>query len=75
MHYNDHNPPHFEAWYNDYRASIDIQTYGLMAGYLPPKVLSLVIEWTIKHQKELLENWELRSNKMPLKPIIGLDQE
>ena len=44
MHYNDHNPPHFEAWYNDYRASIDIQTYGLMAGYLPPKVLSLVIE-------------------------------
>lgn len=75
MHYNDHNPPHFEAWYNEYSASININNFGVLVGYLPPKVMALVIEWATKHQSELIENWELRSKKLPLKPILGLDLE
>ena len=57
MYFNDHNPPHFRAEYNDYKASILIRTLGLMEGKLPSKVMSLVIEWAQEHQEELLENW------------------
>lgn len=57
MYFNDHNPPHFHAKYNDYKASILIKTLGLMEGKLPSKVMSLVIEWAQEHQEELLDNW------------------
>ena len=44
MYFNDHNPPHFHAVYNDYKASISIKSLGLMEGKLPSRVMSLVIE-------------------------------
>jgi hypothetical protein len=31
---------------------------GIVEGKLPPKVLSLVVEWGMEHKNELLENWE-----------------
>jgi hypothetical protein len=34
-----------------------IDTLGIMDGHLPPRVLSLVVEWAGIHQAELLENW------------------
>ncbi len=58
MFFNEHNPPHFHAVYNEYKASIFIDTLGLMEGKLPSKAMSLVVEWAQEHQKELLENWE-----------------
>ena len=58
MYFNDHNPPHFHVAYNEYDAAVSIETLGLMEGKLPPKVLSLVVEWASQHQTELLENWE-----------------
>ena len=58
MHFNDHNPPHFHAEYNEWEASIVIETLGIMEGRLPPRVLSLVVEWAGLHQTELLETWE-----------------
>jgi len=58
MYFNEHNPPHFHAEYNEYKASISIKTLGLMEGKLPPKVMSLVVEWAQEHQNELLQNWE-----------------
>ena len=57
MYFNEHNPPHFHAEYNEHKASILIKTLGLMEGKLPSKVMSLVIEWAQEHQEELLENW------------------
>lgn len=63
MYFNDHNPPHFHVWYNEYQAAVAIQTLGLIEGKIPPKVLSLVVEWASLHQAELLDNWEsLRSS-------------
>lgn len=56
--FNEHNPPHFHALYNEYRASISIKTLGFVEGALPPKVLGLVVEWAEEHQSKLLENWE-----------------
>ena len=32
MYFNEHNPPHFHAEYNEYKASISIKTLGLMEG-------------------------------------------
>ncbi len=58
MYFNDHNPPHFHVQYEKYRATIDINNLGIVDGSLPPKALSLVIEWASIHQKELLKNWE-----------------
>ena len=57
MHFREHNPPHFHAVYNEFEAAITIETLALMEGKLPPRVLSLVIEWASVHQSELLENW------------------
>ena len=39
MYNADHNPPHFHVRYNDYRATIDIQT-GEVEGRLPRRVLN-----------------------------------
>lgn len=58
MYFNDHNPPHFHVEYNEFEASVVIETLGLMEGRLPPKVLSLAVEWASEHQTELRENWE-----------------
>ncbi len=55
--FNEHNPPHFHAEYNEFKASILIKTLGLMEGKLPLKVMSLVVEWAQEHQEELMDNW------------------
>ena len=57
MYFNDHSPPHFHVEYNEFEASVVIETLGILEGRLPAKVLSLAIEWASLHQAELLENW------------------
>lgn len=42
--FNEHNPPHFHAKYNEFEALIDIKTFGVSKGKLPSKALSLVVE-------------------------------
>jgi hypothetical protein len=44
MYFDDHNPPHFHARYNDYRALISINELKVLDGYLPARILGLVIE-------------------------------
>jgi len=58
MFFEDHNPPHFHAIYGEYEVLIDINTFAVFAGHLPPRALGLVIEWATQHQNELLNNWE-----------------
>ncbi len=73
MYYEDHNPPHFHAEYGEYKSLIDIHTLQLINGYLPPRVLGLVIEWAAIHQKELFENWGKaikHESLIPIKPLI-----
>jgi len=59
MYFNDHNPPHFHARYQDHRAIIAIESLELRDGTLPPRVLGLVMEWARLHQAELLANWTM----------------
>ena len=44
-------------YFNEYKASINVKTFGVMEGKVPSKVLGLVVEWAEDHQSELLQNW------------------
>jgi Domain of unknown function (DUF4160) len=73
MFHGDHNPPHFHARYNQYKAIISIKNLAILNGKLPPKVLGLVMEWASIHQQELIKNWELAEQLLELQPIEPLE--
>ncbi|MDI6793318.1 MAG: DUF4160 domain-containing protein [bacterium] len=58
----EHNPPHFHAYYQDYKAVIDINACELKEGKLPSKQMKLVLAWAEIHKENLLADWELASN-------------
>ena len=72
MYYADHNPPHFHVKYNEHRAKFSIDDLRLMEGKLPPKVVSLVLEWAFQHRMELLNNWKLAIARKRLREIDPL---
>lgn len=41
MFFNDHNPPHFHAEYQDQEAIIDIHSLQILKGYLPKRAKEL----------------------------------
>ena len=64
----EHNPPHFHAYYQDFKAIIDINTCELKEGSLPKKQLKLVLAWAELHQEDLLADWKLAMNgELPFK--------
>ena len=73
MYFNDHYPAHFHAQYGEFSAKITIENIGLLDGYLPPKAFSLVAEWAMIHQKELLANWDKMLKKEPFNAIAPLE--
>ena len=66
------NPPHFHVRYNEYRATIDIQT-GEVTGQMPRRALHLVFDWLDQHKDELMENWKRMENGETLAKINPLD--
>ena len=73
MFYNDHAPPHFHVRYNEHKAIMGIDTLTLLEGYLPPRALGLVAEWSALHRDELREDWALAEQQAPLKKIQPLE--
>ena len=71
MHYSDHPPPHFHAKYGEYEATVNI-LYGTVEGRFPRRVRRLVLEWYEIHYEELLENWALAQQRIPLRKIEPL---
>jgi hypothetical protein len=71
MYIDDHNPPHFHVWYDDYQAEITIKE-GIVRGEMPRRALRLVFEWLDLHRDELMENWERLSNSEAAKKIDPL---
>jgi hypothetical protein len=57
MFFNDHNPPHFHAYYGSDEALFAIETLSLFAGQLPPRATGLVVEWASLHQTDLMKAW------------------
>jgi len=73
MVYNDHNPPHFHAFYGDDEAWININTLAIFSGGLPACALGLVIEWASMRQDELRNDWELAKNQQKPEKIKPLN--
>ncbi len=73
MYYDDHDPPHFHAYYGEHEAIIAIQTLGLMDGKLPKRAQAMVIEWAVEHRAELMEDWALAAQHRPLNKIEPLE--
>lgn len=59
---SEHNPPHFHAYYQEYKAVVDINSCELTDGYLPNKQLKLVLAWAELRKEELLADWTLAQN-------------
>jgi len=72
MFWDDHNPPHFHAFYGDDEALIAITSVSLFAGHLTPRTLGLVVEWATLHQQELLDDWYRAKAQQALKSIEPL---
>ena len=72
MNYNDHDPPHFHAEYQEWEVSMDIRT-GSVEGKMPRRALNLLWMWLDDHRDELLANWERARNRVPLLPIAPLE--
>ena len=58
----EHGPPHIQAYYQEKRATIDIESCEIIDGNLPNKQRRYVLAWTEIHQEELLANWRLCQN-------------
>jgi len=72
MYWDDHAPAHFHARYGDYRIKVRIAD-GVVEGRFPKRALGHVLEWYELHKVELEENWRLARERVPLKPIPGLE--
>ena len=72
MYYEDRNPPHFHAEYNGNNALIDIVEARVLKGALPSRQLKLILAWCVIHQDELMQNWELSKDGLPLNRINPL---
>ncbi|TAL57635.1 MAG: DUF4160 domain-containing protein [Bacteroidetes bacterium] len=72
MNYNDHNPPHFHAWYGDFKITVTINE-GVVNGQMPQRALKMIFDWMAIHRDELLQDWENAKNKIPLNKIEPLN--
>jgi len=73
MYFNEHDPPHFHAKYNEFRGKISIKELKLFEGKLPKRVMVLLLEWANNHRDELLDNWESLKEEgkyKKIKPLI-----
>jgi hypothetical protein len=73
MYFSEKHAPHFHVRYAEQRASVDIETFGIVSGSLPPRVLGFVTEWAALHRRELIENWDRARRGRRLHPIAPLE--
>ncbi len=65
---SEHNPPHFHAYYQKYKAIFDIKKCEIIEGNLPKKQKKLVEAWAELHKEDLLADWNLAVNgELPFK--------
>jgi hypothetical protein len=72
MNYNDHNPPHFHAKYQEQEIIMEINS-GTVEGKMSKRALELIFEWAEKYKAQLNENWELARERKQLKNILPLE--
>lgn len=73
MYFDEHVPPHFHAIYGEYEAQVGIDPIEVLAGKLPHRATSMVIEWAALHQWKLMDNWERLQRSQPIVKIEPLE--
>lgn len=58
----EHNPPHFHAYYQNFKGVFDINACEMKEGNLPRKQVKLVEAWAELHKEELIADWTLAQN-------------
>lgn len=71
MNFKDHVPPHFHAWYNEYKITVSIND-GIVKGEMPKRALRLIFEWLELHKQELMNLWDKAQKGEPLKKVEPL---
>ncbi|MEI7505072.1 MAG: DUF4160 domain-containing protein [Paludibacter sp.] len=72
VNFNDHNPPHFHARYEDFNGMFNIKTFEMFAGDLPKTAKKLCKTWAVLHRSELMTDWNLvrqGQNPISIKPL------
>lgn len=72
MYYDNHNPPHFHAFYGDSKAIFNLDG-ELLEGSMPTSQIKLITAWTLIHKDELMANWQLAKNSETLYKINPLN--
>ncbi len=72
MFYREHGPPHFHAYYGEHHITVEIES-GAVMGSFPRRALAHVLEWRELHRRELLDDWQLASQRRPLRKIAPLE--
>ena len=68
----EHNPPHFHAYFNEFKASFSLDSIDIIDGKLPRKQKRLVLAWAELHIDELKADWTLATNGEPVFKIEPL---
>ena len=71
MNYNDHNPPHLHARYQDQEVIVELQS-GVVQGRMARRALRMVFEWSGRYRDELANDWELSRARKPIQPVPPL---
>lgn len=72
MNWNDHNPPHFHARYQDDEVLIEIES-GNVTGEMPRRALDMIQEWRQENISKLLEDWVLAEEHKQLNILSPLE--
>lgn len=71
MNFKDHCPPHFHAWYNEYRVIVNIDD-GVINGTMPARAVKLILEWWEINKSQLIECWDKAQEGLPIGMIDPL---
>lgn len=72
MFHRDHPPPHFHAEYAGSAVLIDIRTFAVLRGSVPPRQLGQIVEWAALRQMDLVRAWLQATRGEPIDPIEPL---
>lgn len=61
MHWDEHLPPHFHAWYQGHEADFTLDG-KILSGKFPPRQSRIIDGWAAIHQEELAADWEACRN-------------
>lgn len=75
MFFDDHNPPHFHAYYQGRVALFRISDGEVIRGKIALTAARLVKEWALLHRVELERNWISGQNDGTFERIAGLDAD